>query len=166
MPTLTMLIGVPGSGKSTWRAATLAASDQKPVVISSDDAIDFFARMNGITYTEAFKLVDMKVIDREIRVDFEEALTQGRDIIVDRTNMSRKSRASFLSQVPAHYRKVAVVFEVDETRLKARLDKRAQQIGKTIPRHIVASMQKSFEFPTPDEFDEVTVVRACEAVPA
>lgn len=166
MPTVTMLIGVPGSGKSTWRTEALATSVPTPVVISSDDAIEFFAKMNGITYTQAFRLIDMKVIDREIRVDFEDALASGRDIIVDRTNMTRKSRASFLNRVPANYRKVAVVFDIDEVRLKVRLDKRAAETGKSIPTHIVNQMRASFQMPTNEEFHEVRIVTASDPVPA
>ena len=154
MPTLTILVGLPGSGKSTWRAEHTAA-----VIISSDDLIDEFAAANGLTYSEAFKKVDMKQIQRDIMSRFQTALVEGRDIIVDRTNMPRKSRALFLNGVPDTYHRRAVVFRVPEEELKRRLRERASATGKFIPEHVVLGMQSSYQEPTLDEgFQEVVFI--------
>lgn len=158
MPSIYMLIGVPGSGKSTWRENYLKNNDA--VVISSDDHVDDFAEKNGVTYTQAFGMVDMKDIEAKIRSDYMDAITSGKDIIVDRTNMSRKSRSRFLSFLPDGYEKHAIVFQCPEEELQRRLTKRAEETGKSISDAVIQSMQRNYQEPTLSEFDDVQFIRS------
>lgn len=150
MPNLYMLIGVPGSGKSTWRSKHKSAA----TVASSDDYLDAVASNSGTTYNEVFKDHIKAANDYAIqsaRAGFE----RGDDVIWDQTNTSRKSRASKLAMVPDNYRKVAVFFPTPSD-LKQRL---ASRKGKTIPEPIILSMINTLEPPTKDEgFDEILTV--------
>lgn len=89
--------------------------------------------------------------------DVRDAIANNMDIVWDRTNLTAKSRASKLSQIPDNYNKVAVFFSTPpDIELKRRLDSRP---GKTIPANIVLGMKSQLETPTTSEgFDKVISV--------
>jgi predicted kinase len=154
MPKITFLVGVPGSGKSTWRSRN--ASDE--VVISSGDAIEAFAAANDLTYAEAFETLDLKVVEKDMRTRYAEAVATKSDIIIDRTNISKKTRNKFLSSLPKIYIREAIVFTVAPEVLAERLRKRQMETGKYVPAAVVEHFSKSFEMPEAPEFDVVTVI--------
>jgi predicted kinase len=147
-PHVIVLVGPPGSGKTTW----IKANGEGHTVISSDDLLEAWGNERGLTYSEAFKQADMKSIERQMFAAFEAALLAEKCIIIDRTNMNVKSRNRFLSMVPRKYAKYAVVFTVSREELNKRLDQRP---GKIIPPFVVDSMLASYQEPTNAEFDKV-----------
>ena len=150
MPTFYMLIGVPGSGKSTWRAK----HKKDATVASSDDYIDTVAANTGKTYSEVFS-AHVKDANRYALEAAKAGFARGDDVIWDQTNTSRKSRASKLAMVPKGYHKVAVFFPTPPD-LKQRL---ANRPGKTIPEPIILSMINQLEPPSKEEgFDEIVAV--------
>lgn len=152
MPTYTMLIGVPGSGKSTW--LTKQPIDCNcTIIVSTDNFIEMKATASGKTYSEVFKN-EIKAATRQMNQVIEDALAKGLDIIHDQTNVTAKARKNKLDQIPNGYRKVAIFFATpDRAELQRRLDGRP---GKTIPYNIVMGMVSQIERPTADEgFDEV-----------
>lgn len=154
-----MLIGLPGSGKSTWRSQ-FVASNPDAVVISSDDLIEEYGKAHNQTYSEAWKNVDMKAIDKEIRDRYKKAIEENKKIvIVDRTNMSAKARAWFLKDLPKNYVKEAQVFNVSDDVLKERLAKREKEEGKAIPPFVISRMKSSFQRPTLEEFDIIKLAK-------
>jgi predicted kinase len=154
MPKITFLVGVPGSGKSTWRSQN--ASNE--VVISSDDAIEAFAAANDLTYAEAFETLDLKVVEKDMRTRYAEAVATKSDIIIDRTNISKKTRNKFLSSLPKTYTREAIVFTVPPEVLAERLRKRQMETGKYVPAVVVENFSNMFEMPEAPEFDVVTVI--------
>ena len=148
-----MLIGAPASGKSTWRAA----NKKNHVIISSDDILDALAEEEGISYSEAFRLYAGRA-DKECRLAFAEAIKAKSDIIVDRTNMSKKSRAKFLSAVPSVYDCKAVVFRVERETLLERAGARSEATGKFIAPWVIDQMTHSYQPPGVDEFDEIVYI--------
>lgn len=154
------LIGPPASGKSTWRANFSAVQQQlgdDVVYVSSDDLIDEIAQSRGETYSTVFKDV-IAECDRRAYDIFREAVSSGKNIVIDRTNMSVKSRNRYLSQVPKTYHRAAYIFEVPIPELKRRLQARAEQTGKHIPWFVVEGMLTSYQPPTGSEFDEISFV--------
>jgi predicted kinase len=159
MATVYILIGLPGCGKSTWREAHLRANSTiETVIISSDDIVEDIAREKGISYDEAHKLVDWKSATSRMRAHFRQALNKGQDVIVDRTNMSRKSRKMFLKDLPETYESVAVLFTVPDTVLKQRLEARAAATGKSIPADVLESMASRYMAPDREEFTRIVRV--------
>jgi len=149
MPTVYMMIGVPGSGKSTWINNQNWAGNC--ALVSTDKLIELEAGRQGKTYNDVFNDY-IKEATRIMNEDVKAAVEAGQDIIWDQTNTSKKSRKSKLAQVPG-YRKVAVVFDVPETEeLKRRL---ADRPGKNIPWSVMESMINNLEVPVEGEFDEV-----------
>lgn len=152
-PTLLMLVGLPGSGKSTrvseWR-------DQFDfALLSTDDFIENAAKEQGLSYDDVFSR-EIKRASHAMRQDLKDALSNDRHIVWDQTNVAPKGRKKKLKGIPDRYYKVAVVFDVDDAELERRLAKRAEETGKSIPPHVLRSMSDSFLYPTREEgFDKV-----------
>ena len=149
MPKVYMLVGVPGSGKSTWIAAQDWARDC--VLVSTDKLIDIEAGRLGKTYNEVFKdYIDTatKLMNDDVRA----AVEAGKDIIWDQTNTGRKSRSAKLAMASDYY-KIAVVFDTPaEEEWQRRLDSRP---GKHIPKAVLKAMAQGLQLPTEDEFNEI-----------
>lgn len=153
MPKLWMLIGVPGSGKSTW----LRRQNLDAVVISTDDIIEREAAQQGKTYSEVFDSA-IKKATSEMNAALRQAIKDQQDIIWDQTNISAKSRSGKLAQFPKNYEKIAVFFPTpDAEELSKRLAGRA---GKTIPAFVVKSMAANLEPPSSKEgFDQIITAK-------
>jgi predicted kinase len=145
-----MLIGVPGSGKSTW----IQHQDwfQNCAYISSDMHIENYAKEMNKTYSEVFKEYISTASSMMIE-DVVSAREFKKDIIWDQTNVTRSSRAKKIRMLPG-YRKVAIFFRTpDEEELNSRLRSRK---GKHIPKKSMNQMIKWLELPTREEgFDEI-----------
>jgi len=158
-PKIYVLIGLPGSGKSTWRNKLLSSTDEDFAIVSSDDFIDSMAEKEGKTYTEVFDKY-IGAASKHIKDEFKKAVAQNKSIIYDRTNMSQKSRRGILAQLPKYYEKIAVDFQVSDGELKRRLEAREEETGKGIPAHVIKSMSSSYNAPTKAEgFDRVINVQ-------
>jgi len=157
-PEIVVLVGLPGSGKSTWTQKKIASSEHNYVIVSSDDEIERLAAKDGLNYTQGFdKYVGQATAI--MKQKFREAVNNNESIIWDQTNMTPKKRRGILQQIPSNYKKVAVVFEIDDEELNRRLDNRSKTTGKTIPPHVIKSMAQSYIPPTKSEgFDEVKFV--------
>ena len=153
MPCCYQLIGIPGSGKSTWIKNQPWAKDW--VIVSTDEHVEHQARSVGKTYNEVFaefmpfavKLMAHQVV---------EARGQGQNIIWDQTSTTKLSRRRKFVMFP-DYEHVAVVLKTPEMEeLQRRLDSRP---GKTIPPGVISSMIRGFEMPTLEEgFKEIIIV--------
>jgi predicted kinase len=147
------LIGVPGSGKSTWiDTQDWALSCAK---VSTDKWVEIYAKEVGKTYSEVFVDFMPTAVDLMAK-EVIAAREMGRDIIWDQTSTTVKSRARKFNMLP-DYEHIAVVFRTPEHKeLFRRLWSRP---GKDIPEHVIASMIASWEEPTLDEgFTEIRVV--------
>lgn len=155
-PILWMLIGVPGSGKSTWIETHFGNAADHLHVASTDAYIEEVAWNNQKTYNEVFK-DNIKAAEKSMYEYIIETVKNDHDLVWDQTNMSRKSRAKKLVMIPDHYEKIAVVFQTpEEEELKRRL---ASRPGKTIPWGVMDTMIKCFNYPELDEgFDKVLYV--------
>jgi predicted kinase len=155
-----MLVGVPGSGKSTWINSGIVGSGV--YVASTDNIIEGLAQIAGKTYDEMFKS-SIKYAEKTMYVNVMDAVKRDMTIIWDQTNLTFKSRAKKLIMIPDHYMKIAVLFPTpQEKELQRRLSSRS---GKTIPEHVIASMTDTMEVPMLAEgFDEVRVADFMENV--
>jgi predicted kinase len=144
------MIGVPGSGKSTWISNQEWANDC--MIVSTDDFVQAYARSVGKTYSEVFDEFMPEAVNLMAK-QVVEARELGKDIIWDQTSTTVKSRARKFRMLP-DYEHVAVVFETpSRIELRRRLNSRP---GKEIPEVVVEGMIMSFEIPTEEEgFKEI-----------
>lgn len=142
MPKCYQLIGVPGSGKSTWVAHQEWAD--KCAYISTDTWVEDYARDMGKTYNEVFKEYMPEAIDMMIN-DVVKARGMDKDIIWDQTSTTVKSRKKKFNMLPG-YEHIAVVFRTPESEELAK--RLASRPGKNIPEYVVRTMIDGFEMPT------------------
>lgn len=132
--TVAILMGVQGSGKSTFYAAFLA---------------DRFVRVN---------LDTLKTRHRE-RLLIEECLVEGRSYAVDNTNPTRADRGRYIHQArEAGYRIVGYWVQTGQDIC---LQRNALREGKArVPDVAIYATSRKFEEPSYDEgFDELYIVR-------
>lgn len=147
---LTVLIGLPRSGKSTF----LADFVTNETIVSRDNLV--MKHGVGDTYSEKWKSLDdatQKLIDKELMEGFHTATKEGKSVIVDMTNMSKKSRRKWLNDNKVKlYFKVAQVFIEPKEVLMSRMT-----VDKNIPEKVIDSMSRSFVFPDYSEFNQIVV---------
>lgn len=152
MNKLYVLVGVPGSGKSTW------VQNQEWVknipVVSTDRFVEAYAKEQGKTYSEVFE----EYMPIAVRLMANQALicqANKLDVIWDQTSTTVATRAKKIRMLPNYY-KIAVVFKTPDTaELVKRLNSRP---GKTIPWDVVSKMAAQLEAEpvTKEEgFDEI-----------
>lgn len=156
MPTCYMLIGVPGSGKSTW-IGKQSFDWGHTVIASTDNYVERVATERGKTYSQVFDEV-MPAAVRHMANVVRDAIAEEYDIIWDQTSTTRWTRKKKFAMLPESYEVVAVVFpNPSKEELARRLGNRP---GKTIPPEVVQSMIDKYEEPTESEgFSKIIHVR-------
>jgi predicted kinase len=151
---LYVLVGIPGSGKTTWVNNQPWAKDC--AYISTDIYVEKFAKKLGKTYDDVFQQVMPRCVRLMMRA-VDKAEREGKDIIWDQTNVSVYSRLKKLRRLRNYY-SIAVVFPTpNRQELSRRLMSRD---GKHIPENVIRSMKKNFVFPTKDEgFNDIWIVQ-------
>lgn len=154
MPTMTILVGLPASGKSTWRSKN---DDLKTYFFSTDDIIERVAKNEDKTYSDVFKKT-IKTATKIANREFADALAAGKNVVIDRTNMTEAARAKYISAAK-EYTVNCVCFAPPKTAEDwLELDKRlSNRPGKEIPAEVIQQMAKSYEKPKLAEgFNQIT----------
>lgn len=143
--TLTILISQPCGGKTTYAKKN---QDVGTVVISSDEARFLISGDEGNQECsrKAFEFMELAV---------ETLLRQSKNVIVDATNTTRKSRKQWvkLGRKYGAYIQM-VVFNVPADVCKARNAQRARKV----PEHVIDTMIGRLEAPTLAECDEILTI--------
>lgn len=149
-PTLKVIVGVPGSGKTTYCRDYIEYSNNGRTVHISSDEI-----RKEILHDENDQTNNSKVFEvmQERTLD---ALEKGYDILYDATNITRKDRLSLLSKCPSYVIKEAVVCWAPIEMCIERDSSRDRTVGKDV----IDRMLKRFQVPYFDEgFDRIYVER-------
>ena len=134
---LYILIGVPGSGKSTW-----AKAQHNAVVLSSDDI-----------RLEKFGTLDCQEKNKEVfqllhnRLEY---YTQYSDsnIMYDATNINQRRRKAIFEKHKSNFEVVAVVFDLPIDKLLKNNNKREGLA--VVPEYVIKRMAKDIQWPTVD----------------
>lgn len=152
-PICIILCGLPGSGKSTWREEFLKENPDF-AVHSQDDIIEEKAKDLNSTYDSIFENYVSKA-NQLFRDNLKDSIKNRENIIVDRTNLSKKSRRSILSQLPKCYNVYIEVFIVSEKSQSLYRENLLKRTSKQIPDKVVEDMKLRFEFPLLTENDSI-----------
>ncbi len=147
MSVLTLLVGIPGSGKSTF----VASNKKENQVVLSSDAI----RKELLSGEEDQS--NNKLIFATLYARAREFLLQGKDVVLDATNISVFERKRVLSNfVDLHLKRVAVVFE---TPVEVCVERDAKR-DRTVGRDVIEKYVKRYQKPSKREgFDEIVFVK-------
>ncbi len=149
IPKLEILIGLPGSGKSSY-AENECSFDSNSAYLSSDKIREELYGNESIhgNPAEVFTLMQSRAI---------EALKEGKDVFYDATNLTRKDRAGILVATPRYvYKQATVVFAPYEMCIE-RDSARERSVGK----EIIGRMIRRFQPPFNDEgFDYIDVYQS------
>jgi predicted kinase len=157
-PVVYMLIGPPGIGKSTYIKEMLLPNGEYTVV-STDNLLEEKGKKIGLSYNEAFNEFNFKEIEKEFFINLKIAINERQDIVVDRTNMSKKGRRRVLNLFPKDYLKIGILFDFsNRAKLDTQLNKRLSETGKHISKKTVDRMIESYKEPTLEEFDYITKI--------
>lgn len=145
MPTAYILIGIPGSGKTTW--AFNQDWINNCVYISTDKIVEEHAQTLKKTYSEIFENYMPQAVNIMIQQVLD-AKNKNKDIIWDQTSTTIISRIKKFRLLP-EYDHIAVIFPIpNKEELERRLKNRPEKI---IPEHIIKGMIDNFQPPTLNE---------------
>lgn len=161
MPTVHLMIGLPGSGKSTWIERFVQTSPQPQVVASTDAIFTQWGAADGLDYRASFHTFAFDAVQRAFSRRINDAIDARSNIVWDQTNLTRAARARKLARFPADYRRVGVWLDTPTHVVRQRLanvDRIAS--GKRIPDAVLEQMLAQFEPPDPGEFDLLLIRRS------
>jgi len=161
-----ILIGISGSGKSTYVNKTVKETNEK--VCSTDKFVieHAMSRFNEdgakFSYEEAFDDIqknDMfKVMTKRFYDEIEENIKNGDNFIIDRTNLSVRARESLIKELRELGKKhgkvvviTGIIFNPSVSVIRERLKQRIILENKRIPDDVLDDQIKYFEVPTKDE---------------
>jgi len=152
---ITVLIGPPGSGKSTYLSKYLQ-TDTDIVVISRDKMmVEILSEKYGTNdYNKIWQNAtkeEHQMITNLLMKNFSKAVKQGKQIVIDMTNVSIKSRRKWqVGKVGVKY----IVFLTSLDELQQRVAERKEQ---KIKNWVLMNFVKWFEMPLPTEGNIVDV---------
>ena len=154
-PTLIMLCGIPGGGKSTYSHQYL--KDHPDIVIISSDSIrkEFYGdeAILGDRH-EVFTLMVNRTLDH---------LSKGESVLYDSTALTRKSRRKILSACPVYVRKECHIIWAPPEVCIARDAGRTRTVGPKVIEELI----QMFEAPFYDEgFDVIRFILPKDFDPA
>lgn len=157
-PILHMLIGVPGSGKTTVRRKIMSRyPDRKFEILSSDDIVEKYCHEEGVTYSEGFQTF-IKPATKKLNENQRFFIKEKNNIIWDQTNLFVKSRRKKLLQFPKEYYKIATVVQTSDDNIWKRQNER-HKVGRSIPNKILLDMLENWQMPDTinEDFDLIEV---------
>ena len=158
-PVAYVLIGLPGSGKSTWAAKNLPGA----AIACADTTLMRLAREQGVRYDEVLHSRSFAQALNEFQRTVAEAVILRKDVVLDQINHTRAARARKLDAIPPWYERVAVYFPVTVEEAFERTQRREVAEGaggRRVPATVIGSIAEQLQPPEPSEFDEIIVVPA------
>lgn len=161
-PLFIVMAGLPGSGKSALTKKIIGENADDWFVFSSDARIEEMGKERGLTYSQMFKAEPkiVKIAEAQMMDLLKGAVARRKNIIWDRTCVTKKSRWVARNVLPGHNAVCAFLMppetQADYTLWGNTLDNRP---GKHIPSHVLTSMSVNMEIPEDnEEFSKVVKI--------
>lgn len=146
---LKVMVGVPGSGKSTWVEQEIARleDDHRTTCVVSRD----FVRKSLLNDHDGYFDKETEVFNEFVR-QINEAMELGIDVVfADATHISPASRAKLLGRLAADPH-TKLTFEVIDVPLDVAIKRNAQRSGfARVPDSAIKNMKKGFSIPSAKE---------------
>ena len=146
MGKLTLLVGLPGSGKSTYAKKYL----EKDNIILSSDVI------RGEIFNDENDQSNNALVFSTLYSRAKQILESGKNVVIDATNCSKFDRKRVLdnfSDMPLIRVAIVIKTPIDEC------EKRDKERNRTVGRQVIDKFNTKFEMPTKDEgFDEIIII--------
>ncbi|MFT7798399.1 heterogeneous nuclear ribonucleoprotein U-like protein 1 isoform X1 [Arapaima gigas] len=156
-----MMVGLPGSGKTTWAIKHAEEHPEKKFNILGTNAIMDKMKVMGLrrqrNYAGRWDVLIQQAtqcLNRLIQI----AARKKRNYILDQTNVYGSAQRRKMRPFEGFQRKAIVICPTDED-LKERTLKRTDEEGKDVPDHAVLEMKANFVLPEPGDFlDDVNFI--------
>lgn len=151
IPTLYILCGVPGCGKTTWAREFAYQHFEEDIRYVSRDEIRFSMLKKGEDYFSHEKEVYKQFVGT-----ITQTLVDGFDVIADATHLNVFSRRKLTQAIDRYYTDYEIVYVVFNIALDVCLERNAQREGRArVPGQILRNMYRGFRIPTKDEDERV-----------
>lgn len=150
--TFTMLIGLPGTGKTTFAKNLLDHNSESRVLISSDKIRFDLLNYNdtGIDFDPKIEPKVWKSVIRNIKEVMKDPMVK--EIIFDATNLRKSKRKKFLKLAKKNdFLTQGIVFSGSLRKIKGR----NQDRERTVPEKVIERFSKILEAPEVGEFDKL-----------
>lgn len=142
-PILYMLIGVAGSGKSTW------------VDTFCRDAFYYVSR-DEIRFNLVKEDEDYFSHEKEVFEKFAGTITQtlvyGFDVVADATHLNMTSRRKLTCAIDKNFTDYNIVYVIFDTKLETCIARNNNRTGRAqVPEDVIRNMYNSFRLPREDE---------------
>lgn len=154
MGKLFVLMGVPGSGKSTWCKNHITNE-----TYVSRDEIRFSLISENDEYFSKESIVFNTFIEK-----INNALNNGEDVFADATHLNRASRNKIIKQIHAPVEEINVIWI--KTPLEEALRRNSQRMGRAyVPESVIRKMFASMESPEFEEgFSKIYIVQDNQSI--
>lgn len=137
-PQLLVLVGLQGSGKSTFT--------------NKEDIKNNYIILSSDRYRKEHPEWTNESVFKNLYIDMNDYLSKGKDVVIDATNITNKSRRNLLSNVKVNCFKKCLIFNTPYETCIERVKKRNEDTNShKVPLEVLNKYLKSFEIPFKEE---------------